>query len=134
MSDNALDNGIDERADQSDQIKPWTVKGIAPEDRNAAISAADRAGMKIGEWLSRAIRAQAQADFQVSRTPPIPVGQPVGQEPMRSDLDAMDRLIAMAERLSATAGEPPPKGVIALGYGRIRERMKQLKVGNNGSA
>lgn len=45
-----------------DRVKPWTVKGIAPEERNAAIAAADRADMTIGEWLTRAIRTQVQAD------------------------------------------------------------------------
>ena len=54
-----------EREDVSDRVKPWTIKGIAPEERNAAIAAADRQDMNIGEWLSRAIRAQVQSDHQV---------------------------------------------------------------------
>ena len=42
-----------EREEASDRIKPWTIKGIAPEERKAAITAADRQDMTIDEWLSR---------------------------------------------------------------------------------
>ena len=56
-----------EREDASDRIKPWTIKGIAPEERNTAIAAADRQGATIGEWLSRAIRTQVQSDHQSER-------------------------------------------------------------------
>ncbi len=52
-----------------DRIKPWTIKGISPEARNAAITAAERARQPIGEWVSRAIRSQVQSDHQESRTP-----------------------------------------------------------------
>lgn len=45
-------------------VKPWTVKGISPEDRNAALHAADMQRMLIGAWLSRAIRTQIQADLR----------------------------------------------------------------------
>lgn len=35
---------------------PWSVKGISPEDREAAKVAARKAGMPIGAWLSEQIR------------------------------------------------------------------------------
>lgn len=52
-------------------MKPWTVKGISPEARNAAIAAA-RDKLPIGEWLARAIRAHVQSDHQADRAP-VPV-------------------------------------------------------------
>jgi hypothetical protein len=61
-------------------VKPWTIKGIAPEERNAAIAAAEREGLTIGEWLTRAIRTQIQADHQANRMSSI-VDQQVLKNP-----------------------------------------------------
>jgi hypothetical protein len=36
---------------------PWSVKGVSREDRDQAKSAAQRAGLPVGVWLSRQIRA-----------------------------------------------------------------------------
>ena len=38
---------------------PWSVKGVDPEARGAAKSAARRAGLTIGSWLSQTIHATA---------------------------------------------------------------------------
>ena len=59
----------DETLETTDRVKPWTVKGIPPEERNAAIAAAEREGLTIGEWLTRAIRTQVQADHRSDRLP-----------------------------------------------------------------
>ena len=63
-------------ADTTDRVKPWTIKGIPPEERNAAIAAAEREGLTIGEWLTRAIRTQVPADRQADRVPAV-VDEPV---------------------------------------------------------
>jgi hypothetical protein len=46
---------------------PWSVKGVSREDRDQAKSAARRAGLPVGVWLSRQIRASggAEAESQV---------------------------------------------------------------------
>jgi hypothetical protein len=59
--DEQSDLPADGAADQSDRVKPWTVKGIPPEVRHAAIAAANREKQPIGEWLARAIRNQLQS-------------------------------------------------------------------------
>src|SRR5690242_13080259 len=59
----------DEALETTDRVRPWTIKGIPPEERNAAIAAAEREGLTIGEWLTRAIRTQAQADHRSDRLP-----------------------------------------------------------------
>jgi hypothetical protein len=41
---------------------PWSLKGVSREARRAAKSAAREAGLPIGAWLSRAIRATAAAE------------------------------------------------------------------------
>lgn len=48
---------------------PWSVKGIEPEAREAAKIAARRAGMTVGQWLSRTIRATAAQ--QLAGAPPL---------------------------------------------------------------
>lgn len=54
-----------------DDIKPWTVKGVSPETRNAAIAAAQREGMVMGEWLARAILGQVQAERNAKGPPAV---------------------------------------------------------------
>lgn len=44
--------------------RPWSVKGIDPETRTAAKTAARRAGLTLGVWLSQAIRGQATRDLK----------------------------------------------------------------------
>ena len=41
---------------------PWSIKGIEPELREAAKTAARRSGMTLGEWLNSAINEQAETD------------------------------------------------------------------------
>ena len=41
---------------------PWSVKGISAEERDLAKQAARRAGVPIGQWLSRQIREAAEAE------------------------------------------------------------------------
>ena len=38
------------------QTSPWSVKGVSPEDREAAKRAARQAGLPVGAWLSQTIR------------------------------------------------------------------------------
>jgi hypothetical protein len=119
QSDPQADDGL------PDRVKPWTVKGISPEDRNAAIAAAEREGQTIGEYLSRAIRAQVQADRQRDRAPALVGPQSVPQSDHA--LAAIERMIAAARSLSDAAGEPPPKQVQRLAYGLLRDQMRAMK-------
>jgi len=38
---------------------PWSIKGVEPELREIAKTAARRSGMTLGEWLNSAINAWA---------------------------------------------------------------------------
>lgn len=86
-------------------VKPWTIRGIPPEERNAASEAAKRAGMNLGEWLSRAIRAQIQSDSQASRAP-VPVRPP--ESDSQTALSDVERIAASFRDLAA-AGVPVSK-------------------------
>src|SRR6201985_1853864 len=101
----------DLREDASDRVKPWTIKGIAPEERNAAIAAADRQDMTIGEWLSRAIRAQVQADQRSDRSPvPVDLQGRAGSD-RQSDLSSVERMIALARQIAEVNNSPIPRSI-----------------------
>ena len=112
------------REEAADGVKPWTVKGIAPEERNAAIAAADRQDMTIGEWLSRAIRAQVQADQRSDRAP-VPVN---GQGSDRqSDLSDVERMIALARQIAEVNKTPIPRSIARTTHAIMREHLGAIK-------
>jgi len=47
--------------------RPWSVKGIDPETRATAKAAARRAGLTLGAWLGRTVRAQAAQELMPAR-------------------------------------------------------------------
>jgi hypothetical protein len=119
----------DEALETTDRVKPWTVKGIAPEERNAAIAAADREGLTIGEWLTRAIRTQVQADHRSDRLP-VTLDPPASLPPDRqSDLADLERVVELAKTLASANGEPIPPGITRATYSLMREHLKALKAG-----
>lgn len=103
----------------ADDIKPWTIKGIPPEARNAAIAAADREKMNIGEWIERAILTAIKSDRQLQL-----VELPVKHQ---SDIGEIERLVAMSAQLASAAGEPPPKAVTRMAYGLLKDRLASIK-------
>src|SRR3954465_7103377 len=96
----------DEASETTDRVKPWTVKGIAPEERNAAIAAADREGLTIGEWLTRAIRTQVQVDHRSDRLPVALDPPPPSTSDRQSDLADLERVVELAKTLASANGEP----------------------------
>ena len=116
-------------AEAPDRVKPWTIKGIGPEERNAAIAAAEREGMTIGEWLTRAIRTQVQADHQSDRAPVI-IEQAVQPRADReADLAAMERMIALAERIATANKQAIPKSITRATHALMREQLSAIKSG-----
>ncbi|CAN7575499.1 hypothetical protein [Bosea sp. LjRoot237] len=76
---------------------PWSVKGVDPRTRDAAKTAARRAGMTLGEWLDSKILEEA--------------GEPVGAANHAEEQD----IVALSERLARlsqggmqTAAAPQP--------------------------
>lgn len=55
----------------ADTAPPWTIKNFPLETRNAATQAASRAGLTIGQWLDRAVRAQVQLEMNEQRMPAV---------------------------------------------------------------
>lgn len=104
-------------------VKPWTIKGIGPEVRNQAITAAKRAGMGIGPWTSRALQDAIQSEAKASRAivasapppPALPPPDPETTRLVRSSVDvrsappapsvadaaaALDTLLGVADKLA----------------------------------
>ena len=108
--------------DESDRVKPWTIKGIPPEARNAAIAAADRDKATLGEWITRAIRSQIQSD----RAQPTALAVVGPTAPPKADLAEVERVVAMTASLAA-AGAPPPKAVSRAAYGLLREALADMR-------
>jgi hypothetical protein len=107
--------------DQSDDaIKPWTIKGIAPENRNAAIAAASREKQTLGEWISRAIRTQIQIDLGRERLP-----APMAPRPL-VDRAEVAKTVESIQALAAT-GAPVPKRVSRLAYGLLGDHLEALR-------
>ena len=71
---------------------PWRIKGVPFDARTAAMEAARRSGMSLGDWLNTVIEEQAQED-----------GVDEG------DLDADDRLQAVTRRLSSMRDDGEPR-------------------------
>lgn len=105
----------------TETVKPWTVKGLPPEERNAAIAAAKRDGVTIGDWLARAIRHYVQHG---NKPPAAQTTEPeVTPEQARAEVR---ELVSLISELSQ-AGAAPPKSVAAQAYGLIRQRLKNVK-------
>src|SRR3954447_22728020 len=95
-----------EVGDATDRVKPWTIKGIPPEERNAAIAAAEREGLTIGEWLTPAIRTQVQADHRSDRLPATLDPPLTSASDRQSDLADLERVVELAKTLSLERFQP----------------------------
>src|SRR3954452_8202596 len=114
-----------EAGDTTDRVKPWTIKGIAPEERNAAIAAAEREGLTIGEWLTRAIRTQVQADHRSDRTPMV-VDVPPMKADRQSDLADLERMFTLAQKIASANGQPIPPGITRATYALMRDHLRDI--------
>ena len=123
----------DEALETTDRVRPWTVKGIPPEERNAAIAAADREGLTIGEWLTRAIRTQVQADHRSDRLPVALDPPTLSASDRQSDLADLERVVALAKTLASATDQPIPPTITRATYSLMREHLKALKVSRTAS-
>jgi localization factor PodJL len=82
---------------------PWSVKGIQPDIREVAKSAARRSGMTLGEWLNSAISEQAD-DQTDGKTVAGPMATSASSpSPSESFERATSRLEDIAQQLSRIA-------------------------------
>lgn len=106
----------------SDDIKPWSIRGVVPEARNAALAAATRDNTVIGEWIALAIRAKIKADRSAQRGLTV-TGTPRAAIEPGADLDTTDRLIGMARQIAQDTRKPIPRSLVRLVHAVIRDRL-----------
>jgi hypothetical protein len=113
--------------DDTATIKPWTIKGVPPEERNAAIYAAGRNNMNMGEWIARAIRTQVQLDREAQRSPArVDAVAPAPAQPASPPVDFTEiSRIACLVRLACECSKDgkPPRSVSRLVNKMIRDRL-----------
>lgn len=89
---------------------PWSVKGVEPELREIAKTAARRSGMTLGEWLNSAINDQA--DDKVEALAPVKISRsristhPIERAATKLE-DIAEQLAQLARRESDTRPYPP---------------------------
>ncbi|MDN7352154.1 hypothetical protein [Acetobacter senegalensis] len=104
----------------TDDPKPWSIRGVHPEVRNAALAAAKREGVTIGEWLDRAIRLHVKSGRKLQENTYDNAVRQV------ADLSDAERLVSMISQL-AEAGAPVPKSVASKAYNVIRDGLKETQ-------
>jgi hypothetical protein len=112
----------------TDDDAPWTIKSIAKLDSQAAVSAAKRQRLTVGEWVGMAIRRQieaerAEAEPQMGEVIP-PGGQGLTVMPHHamglSDLAVAVELVERITRLRPDG--KPPRGFVR----RIEQRLRAI--------
>jgi hypothetical protein len=95
-------------AAESSDVKPWSIRGVPPEERNAAVEAAKRSDVPVGDWVARAIRTAIQAEVQASRAPVV-VGPPASDR--ETELSDVERIAGQLRDLAAAGALVNPKHV-----------------------
>lgn len=82
----------------------WTVRDVPEPDRAAAVDAAKRRDVSLGEWLAEAIRAYIAAERE-------PVGEVLAPLPALPPLSLEDiaRAVEIAARIKEIRGKPPAR-------------------------
>lgn len=102
---------------------PWAVRGVSVEARNAAMMAAKRDSVTLGEWLDRAIRQQIKASR--STLPAAPLEETLSElvRQMQADREERNRdKEATAARLQALEAQAvsPGQNLFARLYEAVR--------------
>lgn len=97
------------------EIKPWSLKGVSPEARNAAIAAAARDKMPVGQWVARACLEAAQGSARESRALVV-------QAP--PDPDVLAKCAAAAEALGRIDPAGPARLFVRDAYKALRKTLK----------
>ena len=124
-----IQNEVKRMAANEDQ---WTVRGISFETRRLIAAAADRAGMKVGAWVDRALRAALErSEGQGAPSKPKGAGD---------DLRALVTVLAaqmseMAERVERLEADQVPPAIPGLPSGDSgKGRMPAAIPSRQGSA
>lgn len=88
--------------------KSWGIRGVPGDVRQAVINQAKRENIKVGEWLSLAIRDKIKADRSHSKELVVPVA-PIVPTTSLLTLDGLNQVLDVMERLRGLGIEPSDK-------------------------
>lgn len=128
---------------------PWSVKGVAPEAREAAKIAARRQGVNVGRWLTQTILAAASEELRSKRTDSVrpqpgnggqafsftgqPAGQPqgAGQMPPNQPPPPPNPPHDAPQQAAHQQAAPPPPPQGAPQYGQPQNPYQQQPQGQH---
>ncbi len=91
---------------------PWSVKGVEPELREIAKTAARRSGMTLGEWLNSAINEQAEAPVSENdSTPDKVIAGRISTHPIERAATRLEDIAEQLSRLAMRETETAPRYV-----------------------
>ena len=108
---------------------PWSIKGIEPELREVAKTAARRSGMTLGEWLNSAINEQADAPVEGAtpgahtRTHSLISTHPIERAASRLE-DIAEQLARISSRESETAHRPVRDPEEQFAFAKVLSRVE----------
>ena len=122
MADHVYDQGSPALDGPVDAIRPWTIKSVANETREAVITAARMEGLTVGQWLERQMRGYAQVGRSLPQSVQLsPVVSPAHQ----ASLDAAVQAAGLVKQLSDIPGLP--ESVLRSAYTLLRERLRAAR-------
>lgn len=84
----------------AESLGPWTIKVVPKETRDAAINAARREGMTVGQWLERRVREWTAEDGSGTAMVPASRSEPPRLAAPSHELDDLDKIITLAGKLA----------------------------------
>src|SRR3954447_25645013 len=108
----------------ADLARGWAISGIGDQVREAAMAAADEAGMPVSAWVERALRQALEAKAEPARPEGVEIDEleamvrRVVVEELRPVKEALARPGTIAASLSPADGSP---------VGLMRERRWQRR-------
>jgi hypothetical protein len=102
----------------------WAISGIGEQTREAAMAAADAAGMPLGAWVEQVLHQALEARAEPARPEGVELGEleamvrRVVAEELQAVREALDRLEARAAAPNPAGGGPVTP---------LRERWRQRR-------
>ena len=103
--------------------RSWAISGIGDQTREAAMAAAEEAGMPVGAWVEQALRQALEAKEEQAAPEGVELGEleamvrRVVAEELRPVREALDQL-----EMGAMVPNPAGGGPVTLTRERVRQR------------
>jgi len=115
-----------------DTVAPWTIKSVATATRNAAIQAARRENLTVGQWLEKRI-----AEWEGAGSPVLAPVAPAAPAPSPADTAALIQAAAAMTQAAlavAAAGDVVTPTFVKSTVATARKAQALVKGGKSGSS